>query len=188
MTFTRRGIAEFMCKRRSFITWRKKLKRDKIKWFFYNDYRDKYNISTFFSGKNLEYCNCPMYNIVVGDYKLGVKYVNENGTFYMFLSANSYGAYPQEVAIGKSIDGKIYLIRELFPYFQNQLTFIEIPEEYINRNEKGFKPKSYNHSIMVIPSNFEHDMEAITDEDVKCLKIAYDGIRAFSKLIEEACF
>lgn len=40
---------------------------------------------------------------------------------------------------------------------------------------------------MVFHSCIEQTVEKITDEDVKCLKIAYEGIQAFSKLIEEMC-
>lgn len=184
MTFSRQQIAEFKSKKKSYITWRKNLKQSQIKEYFYND-DDRHNIRTLFPDKNLEYCQCQMYDIVVGDYQLGLKYVNEQGTYYMFLSANSYWAPPQDVAIGKAVDGKIYLIREHFPNYGYSLNFREIPEEYINKNERGFRPRSYNHSIFVMPSRIEQTLEEITDEDVKCLKIAYDGIRAFSKLIEE---
>lgn len=103
----------------------------------------------------------------------------------MFLSANTFWAPPQDVAIGKAVGGKIYLIREHFPNPGCQLNFREIPEEYINRNERGFRPRSYNHSILITTSNIEEASESIADEDVKCLKIAYEGVRAFSKLIEE---
>ena len=184
MTFSKKQIAEFKSKRRSFITWRKSLKRSQIKEFFYNS-DDRRSIKALFPDKDLEYCQCHMYDIVVGDYQLGLKYVNEKGTYYMFLSANSAWAPPQDVAVGKAVKGKIYLIREFFPNHAYQLNFREIPEEYINRNEKGFRPKSYNHSIFIAPSNIEETSKGITDEDVKCLKIAYEGVRAFSKLIEE---
>ncbi len=183
MTFNKKQIAEFKSKGRSFITWRKSLKRSQIQEFFYNS-DDRCSIKALFPNKDLEYCKCYMYDIVVGDYQLGLKYVNENGTYYMFLAANSFWAPPQDVAIGKAVGGKIYLIREHFPNSGYKLNFREIPEEYINRNERGYRPRSYNHSILII-SNSEEASESIADEDVKCLKIAYEGVRAFSKLIEE---
>lgn len=184
MTFSKRKIAEFKAKRRHYITWRKSLKPRQIKEAFYNG-DEKRGLEVLFPDKNLEYCRSYMYDIVVGDYQLGLKYVNEKETYYMFWSANSFWAYPQDVAVGKAVDGKIYLIREHFPNGEYSLNFRVIPEEYINRNERGFRPKSYNHSIFVIPSRIEQIVEDITDEDVKCLKIAYEGIRAFSKLIEK---
>lgn len=184
MKFGKKQIAEFKSQKRSYITWRKNLKRSQIKEFFYNS-DNRYSIKALFPDKDLEYCQCRMYDIVLGDYQLGVKYADKNGTYYMFLSANSFWAPPQDVAIGKAVGGKIYLIREHFPIPGCQLNFREIPEEYINRNESGFRPKSYNHSILITQSNMEEAIKSITDEDVKCLKIAYEGVRAFSKLIGE---
>ena len=184
MTFSKRQIVEFKAKRRLYLTWRKNLKPRLIKECFYNG-DEKLSLKALFPDKNLEYCRSYMYDIVVGDYQLGLKYVNEDGTYYMFLSANSFWAYPQDVAVGKAVDGKIYLIREHFPNGIYKLNFREIPEEYINKNERGFRPKSYNHSILAMPSCIDEVIEEITDEDVKCLKIAYEGVRAFSKLIAE---
>jgi len=181
MIFTKREIGEFKSKGRSYITWRKKLKPHQIKEYFYNDDRDC-NLKSFFPDKNLEYCHLYMYDIVIGDYKLGLKYINEFGTYYIFLSANSFFANPQSVAIGKAVDGHIYFIREEFPSCgEYGLGFITISEEYINRNEKGFRPKSYNHIIYHVP----RQIDEITDKDIKCLENAYEGIKAFSKLIEE---
>lgn len=183
MTFTKRQIAEFKAKGRHYITWRKNLKPHQIKETFYND--DEKQLKELFPNKNLKYCHCYMYDLVVGDFELGLKYTNEKGTYYMFWSANSFWAYPQDIAIGKAVDGKVYLIREHVPIGKYNLNFRVIPEEYIDRNEKGFRPKSYDHQIRVSPSRIEKVVEDITDEDVKCLKIAYEAIKEFSKLIEE---
>ena len=184
MEFSKEQIVKFKSKGRGFITWRKSLEPSQIKKFFYND-DDSRNIKVLFPDKNLEYCQCHMYEIVVGDYQLGLKYVNENGTYYMFLSANSFWAPPQDVAIGKAVEGKIYLIREHLPNDDYCLTFREIPEEYINRNESGFRPRSYNHFIYASPSHIEEASKDITYEDLKCFNIAYEGVCAFGKLIEE---
>lgn len=186
MKFTKQGIIDFKQKGRSYVTWRKLLKRGSIKYFFYNSDR-RLSIKVLFPGRNLEYCECNMYHIVLGDYQLGLKYVNDSGTYYMFLAANSCDAPPQNIAIGKAVDGKIYLICEQMPDTGYTLNFREIPEEYINRNEKGFRPRSYDHSIFIgHASNQEENVQMISDEDVKCLKIAYEGVRAFSRLIGEA--
>ena len=125
-----------------------------------------------------------MYDIVVGDYQCGLRYVNEKGTYYMFLSANSYWSLPQNIAVGKAVDGEIYFICEYFPS-EYMLNFRKIPEEYINKKGRGFRPKSYNHTIYVMPSSIERAEEEITAQDVECLKIAYEGVRAFSQLIAE---
>ena len=183
MKFSDEQIKNFKGERRSYITWRKRLKPEQIKDFFYNS-DDKYSIKDIFPGKDLEYCRCGTNDIVVGDFQLGVKYSNKTGNYYMFLGANSFWASPRDVAIGKAVDGRIYLIREHFPchVYYYYLGFKEIPEEYINGDENVFDLRNYNHHIMFPVLEASND---ITDEDVKCLRIAYEGVRAFSKLIEE---
>lgn len=69
---------------------------------------------------------------------------------------------------------------------ENNLNFRIIPEEYINKSEMGFRPKSYNHSVLITSSDIKESIEELTDKDVKILRIAYESIRAFSKLIAEA--
>lgn len=186
MKFTKQGIAEFKCKR-SYLTWRKNLKRRRIFDYLYSDDPNR-SLENLYPGKDIQYCHCYMYHIVTGDYQLGIKYVNENGTFYMFLAANSRWAPPQDVAVGKAMNGQVYLIREHLPYGSNHVNFRVISEEYITKNEKGFCPKSYNHSVHISQFRLAKAEEEITDEDVKCAKIAYEGVRAFSKLIDEAAF
>lgn len=185
MEFSKKGIAEFKAKRRYYTTWRKKLIPKKIKECFYNN-NDECNIKTLFPGKKLQYCNSYMYELVVGDYQAGIKYVDGEETYYLFWAANSYYAYPQSIAIGKAVDGKVYLIKEDFPRMENNLNFRIIPEEYINTSEMGFRPKSYNHSVLITSSNIKAAIEELTDMDVKTIKIAYEAIRAFGKLIAEA--
>lgn len=175
MKFDKRDIIEFKLKGRNYLTWRKKIRPREIKEIFYND---ENSLKNPLPDKNIEYCHCDMYVIVIGDYKLGIKYTTEEGTYYMFLSANTFWAYPQDIAIGKVVDGVIYLIKDK----GHCLSFREIPEEYINKDNKGWRPKSYNRAVLI---NKDTDEELFSEEDVKCLKIAYEGIRAFSKLIED---
>lgn len=79
MTFSKQKIGEFKSKGRSYITWRKRLKRDLIKEYFYNE--EKHTLKELFPDKNIEYCNCNMYDLVVGDCRIGLKYVvNEQKT------------------------------------------------------------------------------------------------------------
>ena len=179
MTFGKREIGLFKANRRYYITWRKNLKPSQIKEAFYNGAEDR-SIKKLFPGKNLQYFDSHCYDIVVGDYQRGLKYVTESGTYYMFWSANSFWAYPQSIAVGKVVNGIIYMIREHFPRGEFDLDFLEFPEEHINNKTKGFKPRSYSHAFYGLPSR----MEDITAEDEKCIKIAYEGIKAFSKLIE----
>lgn len=179
MDFHKKGIALFKASRRYYMTWRKKLTPVRVKDAFYNGDENR-SIKKLFPGKNLQYFDSSSYDIVVGDYQRGLKYVDETGTYYMFWSANSFWAYPQSVAVGKVVDGIIYMIREHFPRGEFDLDFLEFPEEHIKNKTKGFKPRSYSHAFFGLPSR----MEDITKEDEKCLKIAYEGIRAFSKLIE----
>lgn len=176
MTFNERKIAEFKSRHRYYVTWRKYLEPEQIKEYFY----EKLSLKKFFPDKNLEYCDCYRHNIVIGDYQRGLKYINENETYYMFWSANTYYSIPQSIAVGKVVDGKIYLIREHFPLGMFDLSFIEIPEEHLNE-EDVIRPKTYDHTIYLVPVSSDE----ITEEDVKCLSIAYEGVKAFSQLIEE---
>ena len=64
---------------------------------------------------------------------------------------------------------------------------IEIPNEYIGKDNLNSKrPILYENSILISPRKKEKALKSITFEDVICLNIAYEGIQAFSKLIEEA--
>ena len=185
MEFSKKGIAEFKAKKRYYTTWRKKLIPKKIKECFYND-DDERNIKTLFPGKKLQYCNCCMYDLVVGDYQAGIKYVDGEETYYLFWASNSYWANPKSIAVGKSIKGNVYLIREDFQRMENKLNFRIISEEYINKSEMGFRPRSYNNSVFITSSAVNESIEELTDIDVKTMRIAYEGIRAFSKLIAAA--
>lgn len=180
MLFNKRQIGEFKAKHRYYITWQNSITPKQIKNIFYND-NVELGIKQLFPDKNIKYCYSYMYDIVVGDYQLGVKFVDEKESYYMFWSANSFYSYPHSIAIGKAVDGIIYFICEHFPNGEYNLNFREIPEEYINKNEYGFRPKSYNKTINSVHLN----LEDITEEDIKCIKIAYDAIKTFSKLIEE---
>lgn len=182
MNFTKQDIIDFKSKKRYYLTFEKDLTPQNIKNIFYGERK----ISEIFSKAKIEYCNLYVYNIAYGDYTLGVKYINENGTFYMFIGANSHGAPPQEVAIGKSINGIIYFVCEQFPMYENYIGFCKIQEEYINKKVKGFIPKSYSNSITIFKSNIDMISDDITDNDIECVNIAYDGIIEFNNLIKIA--
>lgn len=177
MEFTKKKIVEFLHERRSYI--REKLGWREIQDCFYGD--DE--LAEIFPGKNLEYCKMYMYDIAYGDCQFGIKYSNESGTYYMFIGANSSWAPPQRVGVGKAVDGKIYLIVENMPDNSCCLTFREVPEEYINKNECAFRPKTY---INIVSAIGFAKSEEVTDEDLKCFEIACEGLEAFKALMAEA--
>lgn len=177
MEFTKNGIVEFLHERKSYI-------REKLGWREIQDcFYGENDLDEVFLGKSLEYCKMYMYDIAYGDCQFGIKYVNESETYYMFIGANSSYAPPQCVAVGKAVDGKIYLIVEHLPDNSCCLTFKEVPEEYVNKNEFGFRPKSY---INIISALGFAKSEEVTDEDLKCFNIAYEGLEAFCLLMAEA--
>lgn len=174
MKFTKEKIIDFKLKGRSYITFENSIKLGRMKDYFYRDAHML--LKDTFPNANIEYCHCDMYSIVIGDFQTGIKYVTDDSTYYMFISASSFWADPLNIAIGKAVNGKIYLIREAFPW-QCSLTVRVIPEEYINKNELGFRPKSYEHTIYP-------EIKEINDEDVEYIKIAYEGVKAFDNLIK----
>ena len=86
MKFKAREIIEFKSKGRFYISWRKKLKPQQIKDYFYHN-SIKEGIKALFNDKKLKYCQ-PMHALYLG-YEQGVKYENENGTYYLFWVAKS---------------------------------------------------------------------------------------------------
>lgn len=182
MKFKAREIIEFKSKGRFYISWRKKLKPQQIKDYFYHN-SIKEGIKALFNDKKLKYCQ-PMHALYLG-YEQGVKYENENGTYYLFWVAKSPQDEPALISVGKAVDGKIYVIEEVFPLGKHIVSFKEIPEEQINRKESGLIPIIYRNSIFAFPQMKELALELITVEDEKCIKIAYEGVRAFSNLIGE---
>lgn len=182
MSFTKQKIVEFKANRRYFLTWRKNLKPHNIRKLFYkNDEEEKFTIKDILPDENLEYCECFIHNIVTGDYQQGIKYVDEKGTYYLFWAAKTIWISPRSIAVGKAVDGKIYFIRESFPDGITSLSLIEIPEKDINKKVIDSAPKRYHNTIYEIPSH----SKCITEEDIKCLNIAYEGAKAFSKLISK---
>ena len=182
MTFTKQKIVEFKERRRYFLTWRNNLKPHNIKNLFYkNEEEEKLTIKDILRDENLEYCDCYSYNIAKGDYRQGIKYVNEKGTYYLFWTAKTIWVSPKSIAVGKVVNGKIYFIREDFINGISNLSFIEIPENDINNNVTNPIYKRYQNTIYDIPSHSGR----ITEEDVKCINIAYEGVTVFSKLIRK---
>ena len=182
MIFTKQKILEYKKKRRYFLTWRSNIKPYHIRNLFYkNEEEEKLTIKDILSDENLDYCECYSHNITTGDYQQGIKYVDEKGTYYLFWDAKTIWVSPSSIAIGKAVEGKIYFIREDFANGIKNLSFIEIPESDINNKTTKVVPKRYQNTIYDIPIHAER----ITDEDVKCINIAYEGVTVFSKLIRK---
>ena len=182
MIFTKQKILEYKKKRRYFLTWRSNIKPYHIRNLFYkNEEEEKLTIKDILPDENLDYCECYTQNIATGDYQQGIKYVNETGTYYLFWAAKTIWVSPRSIAVGKAVNGKIYFIREDFPDKITDLSFIEIPENDINNSETKSMSKRYHNTIYEIPSH----SRLITQEDVKCINIAYEGVKVFSKLISK---
>lgn len=187
MKFNREGIADFISKGRTYITWRTGIEPCKAKENFYSGR----NLAEQYQGVDIKYCK-PMnweypYNVARGDFVTGLKYVLEGKNYYIFLGANSFYAPPQSIAIGKAQEEKIYLIYEnISRNKEYEESFIIVPEEYIFKDVKGFIPKAYYNTIQIPNLKAEKDKNKakITDQDIKCLQIAYEGIEAFKELIK----
>lgn len=179
VAFDKEEFIEVKRRCENYIFWRTNLDRFKMREYFYNE---KHPLKESFPDKNIEYCACEKYRLVVGDFTKGLKYVNEQGTYYMFLAANSYWAPVQDIAIGKAVNGTVYLMQDGYPsYFE--IKCIEITEDYIGPRHSGFVPRSNWRTIYTRRIQTEQSIEAITDENWKCLEIAYEGVVAFSDLI-----
>lgn len=188
MKFSREGIADFVSEGKSYITWKTGIEPRNAKNFFYSGR----NLKEQYQGVDIECCNLGrreyLSKVAHGDFVTGLKYVLKGESYYIFLGANSFYAPPQSIAIGKAQEGKIYLIYEdISPYKNYEECFIIIPEEYIYKKAKGFIPKTYCHTIQILPLKAEKDKNKakITDEDIKCLRIAYEGVEAFKDLIKK---
>lgn len=190
MKFNRDAIINFINKKRMYCTWRKKLDQYRIRRAFY-PYFEK-NVQKVFPDKDIQTCAVPYFSGWGADgYKLGFRYTNETGTYYLFTTAfqifpDKVGA-PDKVAVGKVVDGNLYLLEERFLPMTPVVSLKVISEEEIAKRElqpKWIHDKSIYFNYVTRSDDAEF-RESITDEDIKCLKIAYEGVRAFSKLIGE---
>lgn len=190
MKLTRDGIAEFISKGRTYITWRTGINRDNVKEYFYSG-RD---LTEQYPEVDIKYCRPEKmeytYNVTRGDFVTGLKYVCGNEKYYIFLGAASFDAPAESIAIGKAKDGKIYLVYEECStskpaYKEYREKIIIATEQYICGHPRGFVPAAYYHTIRVLPCEVKEKKAEITARDIEALKIAYEGIMAFKKLILE---
>lgn len=188
MKFNREGIAAFLSKGKTYITWRTGIEPRKAKEFFYSGC----NLAKQYPGVDIKYCKPRNgkypYEVVRGDFVTGLKYVLEGKEYYIFLGANSFYEPPQSIAIGKAQEGKIYLIYEDISRNKTyEEKFIILSEEDLFKDMEEFIPKAYYHTIQMPPSKAEKDKNkaTITDRDVECLRIAYEGIEVFKDLIKK---
>jgi len=186
MKFTRDGIIDFIGRGRSYLTWRTDIEPRRAKEIFYSGRK----LSEQYPGVDIKYCSPTRlyypYDVARGDFSTGLMYKSKGETCYVFIGANSVYAPAQSIAIGKSQDGNIYLIYEdCSCYTGYKERFIIVSEEHMLKNPKGFRPKAYYHSVTVLPSKKDKEVVEITDRDITCLKIAYEGVRAFKKLLQD---
>lgn len=184
MKFTRDRVAEFISRGRTYITWRTGINRDNVKEYFYSG-RD---LTEQYPGIDIKYCRPEKmeytYNVTRGDFVTGLKYVQNNETYYIFLGAASFDAPAESIAIGKAKDGKIYLVYEECQAFKDyREKIIVATEQYICGHPRGFVPKAYYHTIRVFPCEVKEKKAEITSRDIEALEIAYEGIMAFKRLI-----
>lgn len=190
MDFTESGISEFIRKGRRYITWRTGINFDNVIRYF------GYDIPLYklYPGVNISYCrpDCShyVYDIARGGYETGLRYIIGGETYYIFIGAGSVEYnHVESIAIGKAENGKIYLIFELNPKYEEYKERITvISEDYFYRKQKGFVPRGYYHTIEAYPSMDIRQDKKITPQDIQYLKIAYKGVRAFKKLIKQVSF
>lgn len=171
--FKKEDIIKFKSGYQSYISYGTNITPCNVYDAFFDSKTDKTDLGVSF-------CTSRMYEVSAGDFNSGIRYSCNGETYYMFVGANSAYAPAQSISVGKAKDGLVYLVWEYFPHHEYAIQFRIIPEEYIDRNEPGFRPKSYQNSIMVLGGKIKGE---ITDIDIECLKIASEGILAFSKLI-----
>lgn len=181
MKFDRASIAKFKSEEKRYISWRKHIKPFKVRDFFYNSIRDYEVDEDTPIRRRLNYCDSRI-QLGEGIYRKGLKYVVGEETYYMFWSTDSYWSLPKEIFVGKLVNGSIHLIGESFNGRDtDKLRFVIIPQSFVDN--VFVKGELYQNTIFANSAFFRK--ETIFDKDIECLKTAYDGVRAFSKLIKE---
>ena len=172
-------IVQFKANNGSYIGNSTNITPHNVYYAFYGSDNDKTNLG-------ITYCSPSVYEVSRGDFNCGIKYSIGGENYYMFIGANSGYAPAQSISVGKAKDGLIYLIWEDFPNPDSHMQLRIISEEYVLKNEPGFRPRSYRNTIFAY-GNLEDKIkklsEKITDEDVKCVEVASEGIVVFSDLI-----
>lgn len=154
-----------------------------------NEYIDLNDIKKYFyrlsddNTQNIEHVFLSdYYSVVSGDYIVGIKHTtSDNENYYMFISANSFGAPPQQIAIGKSENGIIYLMQENFPN-SHTINLVAFPETSINLKTKGFISKSYRETIRFIDTPF---IDNLSEQASKCLESGLQASKVFEEVIED---
>lgn len=179
MDFSKECIAEFKAEGKRYITWRKNVKPHIIRKLFYNSINGYETVEEWPIKKTFEYCSAKLL-IGTGTYRQGMRYTVGDQKFYLFWSADSYWTLPRDIFVGKTVDDNLYLIGEVFGRNSGSIIkFARIPKGYVE--DIPIRGKAYEHTIAAYAESFSE--KDIFDEDVQCLKAAYEGVRAFSKLI-----
>lgn len=189
MKFTREGIIEFIGKGRTYITWRTGIKPETVMAHFFTEHCHPGEDIRECKPENLSY----RYDLTAGDYATGVKYVREGKTYYMFLGvdtvtfgAKTFAESIKSIAIGRAKEGRIYLIyEEPSAYRKCQEKFIIAVEKHLCDRGYASIPRAYYHTLSVLPSQKEKAKSEVRPQDIECLKIAYEGVEAFKKLMKD---
>lgn len=178
MRFSKRSIAEFKSRGMLYIFEQTEFSPENILQTFYAPYAQK----------NLEkwcFCHSFVYKIANGTYTEGARHITKNGNYYMFWGAKNINEPAHCLTIGMAVKGNLYMIKEDLNQTGYDITFLIVPENIIDNARDDVNPELYMHSINFSPRNKKNDDYGLTDEDVKCIRIAYKGVKAFSKLIKE---
>lgn len=164
MEFSKRKIAQIKGNGGYYIIRSKEIRR-KLKQI-----RDCFYITENYSCEEIKLCD---FNIVEGDYKVGIKYIHKDEVYYMFLGGTCFYEVPDMIAMGKMVNDKIYLICEKYPNIRRYLKFLVISENGEEINTE------YSHFILSPESDL---IKELKNEDVKCLANAYGAIKVFDDL------
>ena len=145
------------------------------------DIRDVvYGSKTKITGINLEFFKLHDYTIVIGDFITGVSYEKDSKDYYMMISANSFYANPRQIAIGTSYQDNIYMMIESFPS-REIIELVSFPKSSINKDTKGFIPKSFRKTV-----NLQSLDINLADENIKkCLECGFNASNVFCELVNE---
>ncbi len=155
---------------------RRTLKKFRDTFYVHNNVDINEELKQRFPEKNIECCN---FNVIWGDYKIGIKYTDQKDIYYIFLGGSCFYELPEMIAVGKEVDGDIYLICELFPNNRRCIRFMIVSE-----NEEGFETK-YKHIVVAPTSKYKNMVKEIETEDVKCFAKSFRAIKAFNKLVKD---
>lgn len=177
MIFSKQEISKFKGEGKYYIVEgndiRRTLKKFRNTFYISNNVDKNEELNLRFPDKTVECCN---FNVVWGDYKIGIKYTEQDDVYYIFLGGNCFYELPEMIAVGKEIDGDIYLICERFPTNKRYIKFM-----VVSINDENLETK-YQHVVFVPPYKCGNVVKEIKTEDVICFAKAFKAIKVFNNL------